>query len=183
METESPTQLDRPERAPSRIAATLRRERKRATDRHAQRDYRKRQKEHVRQLEETISMLSSELNSDTRVSALLEEQARLKEHVKDMETKLHRIRNIAIVGQSVAGEKGSLAVGGDDGTASASSDDRPDNLEVELGAVICASNEILARSGPAQIEGCSRPSAVEAEEAGNQILVGVVCRHENECVC
>lgn len=183
MATESPTQLDRPERAPSRVAATLRRERKRATDRHAQRDYRKRQKEHVRHLEETISMLSLELNSDTRVSALLEEQARLKEHVKDMAARLHRIRNIATVDQSIADEKGSLVVGSNDGTASTSSDDCPDNLGVELGAIICASDDILARSGTVQIEGCTIPSAVEAEEADIQILVRVVCRHENVYVC
>ena len=69
-------------------------ERKRTTDRRAQREHRNRQKAYVKDLEEKVRILTSGSKTDDRITALLEEQIRLRELCSTLKAKLDRIRNI-----------------------------------------------------------------------------------------
>lgn len=76
---------------------STRRARKRETDRRAQREHRQRQKDHVRQLEDTVKDSTAQHGHDDRIAALQAGNARLQEYCNALKAKLERIRSIAHV--------------------------------------------------------------------------------------
>ncbi|KAF4625796.1 hypothetical protein G7Y89_g12367 [Cudoniella acicularis] len=72
-------------------------ERKRATDRNAQREHRKRHKEYIKELEDKVKVLSSDFQADARCLALIEERTLLKEQCKSLAARLERIQSISKV--------------------------------------------------------------------------------------
>jgi hypothetical protein len=88
-------------------------------------------------------MLTSELKSDTRVSALLEEQARLTEQLKEMATRLHRIQKLAQVSQSITVNKASPNGESDGGDSPRSSGECPDSMEQAFETIISGITDTL----------------------------------------